>query len=90
MTTFIADQDRVTLLDSQHDISFEFNGRVYHTVGIAFHSSAPAGMRQTYRQDLVCHGDDDFEGYLLFDITNPHSEDESDSCNWDNFDVYKL
>lgn len=77
---------------STGEIEFRQNGVLYRSVGEASHDSNPINQRQTYSAPLVCPEDQEYPedaiGRVVWDIICPDSEDESDACDWDKFDIY--
>lgn len=71
------------VIDNNGLVSFELNGDTYITKQAPEISQGGAPAECYYEQKLVGGA-----GVLKYEIINPKTEDESEACDWDKFDVY--
>lgn len=92
MKYLVSSQDLEFTSTNDGTIEFRHNGTLYRSVVQATFDNNPNNSYSTYSTHLVCPEDEeypeDFAGKIEWDIINPDTDDESDACDWDKFDVY--
>lgn len=83
------------IFDADGIIEFSYNDILYRSVGQATFDNSPSNNFSTYSAPLVCPEDPDYPDYpdaiagkLEWDIINKDCDDESNACDWYEFNVY--
>lgn len=92
MQYLVSSADLQFTSNNEGEVEFRHEGILYRSVGQATFNNSPNDNFSTYGAPLVCPEDEEYPdsivGQVRWTIINEECEDESEACNWDEFDIY--